>query len=121
MQPSNLKGQLPFPSTKPPFVPPIDYHRFSTTDPRQDAEAVVFKSPVSLVPFLFKACFFFFSFQLVLEDNYHEIEIWSESIRPVVDFTSVAQLFELRSKFCTFMFWVILVRKLDEMNSKGGT
>lgn len=45
MQPSNLKGQLPFPSTKPPFVPPIDYHRFSTTDPRQDAEAVVFKSP----------------------------------------------------------------------------
>lgn len=46
-----LKRHLAFASTKPPFVPPDDYHSFSASDSRraadQEAEAVVVRSPVS--------------------------------------------------------------------------
>ncbi|XP_010246568.1 PREDICTED: transcription factor E2FA [Nelumbo nucifera] len=43
-----LKRHLPFSSTKPPFVPPDDYHRFSGDNRRvanEEAEAIVVKSP----------------------------------------------------------------------------
>ncbi|XP_027069049.1 transcription factor E2FA isoform X3 [Coffea eugenioides] len=50
--PQPIKRHLPFSSMKPPFVPPEDYHRFSTpagagteTVRIQDAEAIVVKSP----------------------------------------------------------------------------
>eukprot|EP00257_Ricinus_communis_P018850 XP_015577669.1 transcription factor E2FB isoform X3 [Ricinus communis] len=45
---NSLKRQLPFSSMKPPFLPPGDYHRF-TTDPRRlplpQVEAIVVKPP----------------------------------------------------------------------------
>ncbi|KAJ7942457.1 Transcription factor [Quillaja saponaria] len=44
-----LKRHLSFTSTKPPFVPPDDYHRFSTPGSRkiadQEVEAIVVRSP----------------------------------------------------------------------------
>ncbi|KAL3536044.1 hypothetical protein ACH5RR_004505 [Cinchona calisaya] len=55
--PQPIKRHLPFSSMKPPFVPPEDYHRFSTpvgggaisdTSRIQDAEAIVVKSPSRL-------------------------------------------------------------------------
>ncbi|KAJ4971426.1 hypothetical protein NE237_004525 [Protea cynaroides] len=44
-----LKRHLPFSSTKPPFVPPDDYHRFSSSEnrnrvPDEEAEVIVVKS-----------------------------------------------------------------------------
>eukprot|EP00257_Ricinus_communis_P026548 XP_025013962.1 transcription factor E2FB isoform X6 [Ricinus communis] len=48
---NSLKRQLPFSSMKPPFLPPGDYHRF-TTDPRRlplpQVEAIVVKPPPPL-------------------------------------------------------------------------
>lgn len=69
-----LRRHLAFSSTKPPFVPPDDYHRFSTdarksTD--QEPEAIVVRSPVSSVVYVFTSlnvC----GFVLVLA-NYHWI------------------------------------------------
>uniref|UniRef100_A0A5B7BK93 Putative transcription factor E2FA isoform X2 n=1 Tax=Davidia involucrata TaxID=16924 RepID=A0A5B7BK93_DAVIN len=45
-----MKRHLPFSSMKPPFIPPEDYHRFSSGDTRRvtadhEAEAIVVKSP----------------------------------------------------------------------------
>ncbi|XP_010262959.1 PREDICTED: transcription factor E2FA-like [Nelumbo nucifera] len=43
-----LKRHLPFSSTKPPFVPPDDYHRFSRESRKvadEEADAIVVKSP----------------------------------------------------------------------------
>lgn len=57
--PKPIKRHLPFSSMKPPFVSPEDYHRFNipsvtAADFRnQEAEAIVVKSPVSLVLSLF--------------------------------------------------------------------
>lgn len=51
--PQPIKRHLQFASMKPPFVPPEDYHRFSSGDARrvaatadQEAEAIVVKSTV---------------------------------------------------------------------------
>lgn len=61
-----LRRHLAFTSTKPPFLPPDDYHRFSGDAHRaadQEAEAIVVRSPVShvnLVPinlYVYIACF----------------------------------------------------------------
>ena len=46
-----LKRHLPFLSSRPPFVSPDDYHRFSTAENSQiteeAAEAIVMRTPVS--------------------------------------------------------------------------
>ncbi|GMH12180.1 hypothetical protein Nepgr_014021 [Nepenthes gracilis] len=39
-----LKRQLPFTSMKPSFMPPPDYHRFSSEHRKQDSEAIIVKS-----------------------------------------------------------------------------
>lgn len=48
-----LKRHLPFPSARPPFVAPDEYHRFSAADCRRIADdvadALVVKTPVSFV------------------------------------------------------------------------
>ncbi|MQL89380.1 hypothetical protein Taro_021956 [Colocasia esculenta] len=47
-----LRRHLPFPSSRPPFVSPGDYHRFSTGDNRQVTdevtEVVVVRTPVQV-------------------------------------------------------------------------
>ncbi|XLR41170.1 hypothetical protein S83_025830 [Arachis hypogaea] len=43
-----MKRQVPLPSTKPPFAPPADYHRFATdhrTTSQNDADAIAVKTP----------------------------------------------------------------------------
>ncbi|MED6169186.1 hypothetical protein PIB30_019299 [Stylosanthes scabra] len=44
-----MKRQVPLPSTKPPFAPPADFHRFATdhrTTSHNDADAIAVKTPI---------------------------------------------------------------------------